>query len=953
MNKFMTKIVGAALGLTMAIGVGVAVGASRKDAVPVHAENISVKEEFEYAAIKAGMKSGSGFEDKSSYILLSNSSSPELTLDLKDDHTPSSNVTLTFSVATYGSGTSPSASTFKAAAVGTETSSNWSVAESGFGGTYPSSSTYTSVTLSLAKPASPTSFDGVRITFTTPTSGRQIRLQKVIVEYTYDDGGASVSSVSLSGDMSKKAYSTVDEWNNNGLTASGTMSDSTSYSGDFDWSYNPESPSAYVVSNGNAEVTSGSVSVTATAGSYDDTKVISGISVSYATVSQALAVIPNANDTFANTFATGIVSSISEVSTANGNATYFISADGTTSNQLEIYRGKYLNNADFTSNSQIAVGDTVVVYGTLTNYKGTKEFTTGSYLISLIRPTSSLSLSENALSIGNTDVTAHQVTVTINSDSTDKKVNIAHQSGTENLFTLSTSQVTADNNGEATFTVTGTGASSGSETFRVSSNGTPSIFADLVVTANSIVYHNITMNVTGYSLTGTTYAEEGEAIDDLVLSANAKYNLPSEISITGTGMTTSDWDYDNASGEIYIYELKADLTISFDANNATVSLSLSGDYPTSFTEGDSFSSEGLVVTATYNDSASTSEVVDAEDYTLTTGGFDGNTAGTYTITVSYNGASTTYDVTVLAVVSYSYTGDDVLTQSTFGVTGTTYSSWTNKSVSDGSTAIYAGNSAGPTSGTGNGSIQLRSSNSNSGIVTTTSGGLATKVVVVWNSDCASGRVLDVYGKATAYSQASELYNSSTQGTKIGSITNGTSTELTIDSDYAYIGLRSSSGAMYLDSVTITWSQTVAETNDVDAVNTFITNYMKPTIAHNTDPNAEINNTGDCISQDWYTDARDAFNLLKTRQRAIILTSSSYALTNGENAWYYNQVKQRLLAWADAYGESLNANNQLASAKIMPFANGIESNGATIIVIISLVSLTAIGGFVFFKKRKEQ
>ena len=37
MNKLFTKIVGAALGLTMAIGVGVAVGASKGEAVPVHA----------------------------------------------------------------------------------------------------------------------------------------------------------------------------------------------------------------------------------------------------------------------------------------------------------------------------------------------------------------------------------------------------------------------------------------------------------------------------------------------------------------------------------------------------------------------------------------------------------------------------------------------------------------------------------------------------------------------------------------------------------------------------------------------------------------------------------------------------------------------------------------------------------------------------------------------------
>ncbi len=43
MNKLLTKIVGAALGLTMAIGVGVAVASSGQDAVPVHASGDDVE----------------------------------------------------------------------------------------------------------------------------------------------------------------------------------------------------------------------------------------------------------------------------------------------------------------------------------------------------------------------------------------------------------------------------------------------------------------------------------------------------------------------------------------------------------------------------------------------------------------------------------------------------------------------------------------------------------------------------------------------------------------------------------------------------------------------------------------------------------------------------------------------------------------------------------------------
>ena len=126
------------------------------------------------------------------------------------------------------------------------------------------------------------------------------------------------------------------------------------------------------------------------------------------------------------------------------------------------------------------------------------------------------------------------------------------------------------------------------------------------------------------------------------------------------------------------------------------------------------------------------------------------------------------------------------------------SPWSDKTAT--SSAVYAGNSAGS-----NTTIQLRSSNNNSGIVTTASGGSRIqKVTVNWNSDTQEGRTLDIYGKNAAYSAVTDLYDIDKQGTKLGSIVNGTSTKLTITGDYTYIGIRSKSGAMYLTSITIDW-----------------------------------------------------------------------------------------------------------------------------------------------------
>ena len=144
---------------------------------------------------------------------------------------------------------------------------------------------------------------------------------------------------------------------------------------------------------------------------------------------------------------------------------------------------------------------------------------------------------------------------------------------------------------------------------------------------------------------------------------------------------------------------------------------------------------------------------------------------------------------------------DVLNREFTGVTKntTTYTDWSGKTGTSG--AVYAGQSAG-----GNDAIQLRTNNSNSGIVTTTSGGKVTKVKVTWNSGTGTSRVLDVYGKNTAYSAATDLYDTSNQGTLLGSISYSSSpVELSITGDYAYIGLRSQSGAMYLDEIDITWT----------------------------------------------------------------------------------------------------------------------------------------------------
>ena len=154
----------------------------------------------------------------------------------------------------------------------------------------------------------------------------------------------------------------------------------------------------YYTTNGNDPTTSSTLytapfTITATTtvkafavkSGYENSNIASAVftKVTAMTVAEAIeAIDDNDPDPVQNAFVSGIVSQVDEVSTQYGNATYWISDDGTT-NTLEVFRGKYLGNGNFTSTDQIQVGDEVVVYGTLQLYNSTTyEFAQGNYLIS-------------------------------------------------------------------------------------------------------------------------------------------------------------------------------------------------------------------------------------------------------------------------------------------------------------------------------------------------------------------------------------------------------------------------------------------------------------------------------------------------------------------------------------------------------------------------------------------
>lgn len=147
------------------------------------------------------------------------------------------------------------------------------------------------------------------------------------------------------------------------------------------------------------------------------------------TPSQALEVIASGeNDPEAEVYIKGKVSQIKEVSPSFGNATYYISDDGTTDNQLYVFRGKYLNGEKFTSEDQLKVGDEVVILGKLTTYNGDPQVNTGSKIVSIngegggSTAGGAVSISGDVVTLTNGAVTAGTETATLAvADITDLK----------------------------------------------------------------------------------------------------------------------------------------------------------------------------------------------------------------------------------------------------------------------------------------------------------------------------------------------------------------------------------------------------------------------------------------------------------------------------------------------------------------------------------------------------
>lgn len=275
----------------------------------------------------------------------------------------------------------------------------------------------------------------------TPSTNPSISAENVSI--TYDATGGEIAyeltNPVTGGSMSAE---TASDW----LTLSGT---------------NFDSPIAFTCSANDGAERTATVTLTY---SYDNQSVTKNVTVTQAgnpnrpgtennpyTVAQAIQAIDDANQgTVSDVYVAGIVSQVDSYN--NGQITYWISDDGTTTNQFEVYRGKGIGGANFTSQNDVKVGDEVVVKGNITYYAngGVYEFAANNQLVSLNRPVSTTPTVTVAQTAVNVVAAGGDGTINVTyenfSQNTDISVQIQDETGAPTTFGWFDADIDNNNN---------------------------------------------------------------------------------------------------------------------------------------------------------------------------------------------------------------------------------------------------------------------------------------------------------------------------------------------------------------------------------------------------------------------------------------------------------------------------------------------------------------------------
>lgn len=175
--------------------------------------------------------------------------------------------------------------------------------------------------------------------------------------------------------------------------------------------------------------------------------------------------------------------------------------------------------------------------------------------------------------------------------------------------------------------------------------------------AKIIVFYASAPALTSLAISGTpnqTTYQDGEAFDPAGLVVTGTYDDGSTQEITnGVIWKTSPEKLTSGTTSVEVKASVGNVTSEvFTVNGLTVKekVTLTGievkGKPAEFWKGDKFNHDGITVTATWSEGDGTN-VTEACEYT----GYDMNTAGKQTVTVTYQGKTTTYEIEVKTIAN--------------------------------------------------------------------------------------------------------------------------------------------------------------------------------------------------------------------------------------------------------------------------------------------------------------
>ena len=1073
MNKLFTKIVGAALGLTMAIGVGVAVASSREDAVPVHAGvgatyTINSANLTGWGTTQVAQTGTSGVFTLEATKTGSNGGGANTSSQIRIY----SGATFTLSCS---SGNMTQA-VFTCTAQGNSSNGPQKLSGTGYSGGSGYTGTWTGDASSFSLSA-----------------GAQCRVTQIVV--TYDDGQ---SGQKLSAPV--PAYDSA----NNRITWS-SVSNASSYDLTVDGGsvvHNATSPytlgslansSAHTVTvtaigNGTTYLDSDAGSITFALLSH------AGSQADPYTVSDARAAIDDTTGTLTLTgkYVSGIVSKLygnTPSVTSDGEISYFISDDGSTSNEIEAFKGKSFSGASFTSIDEIQVGDVVTVSGDLLKYNSTYELAQGNVLVSLVRPTAptleSISISGSMTKTSYTtaeswdpsgltvtayydnssddDVTSSVIwsysvatpaamgagtdTLTITatyegeSDSTTASVTVVVPSytntynlgGNYHIYVANASDntdgawindgstknakgapygVSSENDagvytltlvGNDTFTITlgtdylysiadnngirlASNPSNGTENWVVTKDGDYYHFNNQVQTTRYLSYYssgndirsytntntaNVTLSVpkvvSGFSVYSTGANKNVLKGSTFNAAAAAEAGFQARLNYTDSTYddVTNDatWTLDTSTvgtATLTVTYLSYDPVTFTDMNIYTaVITSLTIDASsakTTYLEGETLVLTGLVITG--HDSSSNNYTLEIEDCTFSPASGATLSTSNTSVTVTYTNensstAQASYSITVNAFVGYTkVTSAEGLVVGDSYVIGVEN---TNKCYE-----LMGAASAATTTAYRNRVDGTSAFNDAKTSVTQSGASTAGAVVLTLLSD-GNGKYAfyditnDAYltGK-TSTSSSNHLYDSDALSDDAWwtiSFADGLMSVVLNGTDNRVLGYnlgspRFSTYTNYAANSTTVSSGTahpVLFRMAGSSVKTSVTSFANNSLKMNDSAYEGDITTANCASN--YSAMKTAYAALSEAEKNVFQYSSDYSA-----------ARERLLKWAKANGETFTYGNEtpFASARILAYIGSSDASSlTTIIVIVSLVSLTAIGGYFFLRKRKEQ